>query len=111
MTNTDGTTIITLTCEVPDLEARALTACRGDGVAMAPWNKLTPRERQIAARIAQGVATRAIAGELRISTKTVDSHRAHLLAKLQCPNNVVLSRIATRDGFIAPIADEEARLV
>ena len=61
-------------------------ACEG---AVSPWLTgalsaipLTPRERQIAALAAQGHTDLAIAGRLHISTRTVQTHLAHVYAKL-----------------------------
>ena len=44
--------------------------------------RLTPRERQVAARIAQGCTNRQIAEELVIAQRTVDTHVERILAKL-----------------------------
>lgn len=61
-------------------------ACEG---AVSPWLTgalsaipLTRRERQIAALAAQGHTDLAIAGLLHISTRTVQTHLAHVCAKL-----------------------------
>ena len=57
-------------------------ACEG---AVSPWLTgalstvpLTPRERQIAALATDGHSDLAIAGWLHISTRTVQTHLAHL---------------------------------
>jgi DNA-binding CsgD family transcriptional regulator len=44
---------------------------------------LTPRERQAAGLIAQGLTNKGIAAELMISQRTAESHVEHILAKLQ----------------------------
>jgi DNA-binding CsgD family transcriptional regulator len=61
-------------------------ACEG---AVSPWLigalaavPLTPRERQIAALAADGHTDPAIAGQLHISARTVQTHLAHIYAKL-----------------------------
>lgn len=46
-------------------------------------SRLTPRERRIAAMVAQGYSTAGIALALKISARTVDHHRASILAKLE----------------------------
>lgn len=51
--------------------------------ARALHDQLTPREREVARRVAQGLANRAIADELGISAKTVQVHRQHVLEKFE----------------------------
>lgn len=46
-------------------------------------SKLSPRELQIAHLLAEGFANKAIAYELGISARTVETHRANLLSKLE----------------------------
>lgn len=43
---------------------------------------LSPREREVAARLAQGLSNNAIAGELSISVATVKDHVHKVLSKL-----------------------------
>lgn len=44
---------------------------------------LTPREQAVAALVGEGYASAAIAATLNISVRTVDHHRAAILAKMQ----------------------------
>ena len=44
---------------------------------------LTPRERDVASMVGEGYASAAIAATLDISVRTVDHHRAAILAKMQ----------------------------
>lgn len=44
---------------------------------------LTPREQAVAALVAEGFSSTAIAATLNISVRTVDHHRAAILAKMQ----------------------------
>jgi two-component system response regulator FixJ len=46
------------------------------------WDELTPREREIAQRIADGQANKVVAAELDISPRTVELHRARILQKM-----------------------------
>jgi FixJ family two-component response regulator len=49
---------------------------------LAQYEQLTPREREVAVRVARGQPNRAIAEVLGISAKTVQVHRQHVLEKL-----------------------------
>ena len=53
---------------------------------------LTKREREVAEKLAQGMAVKEIAAELGLSPKTVHVHRANLLEKLGVSNDVELAR-------------------
>jgi len=50
--------------------------------------------------LAEGRAGRAIAQELHLSVKTVDTYRARLLAKLELHSTAELIRFALRHGVI-----------
>jgi DNA-binding NarL/FixJ family response regulator len=55
---------------------------------------LTPREREIFARIVDGYTNREIAERLVVSIKTVESHRLNLMRKLRAHDGADLVRIA-----------------
>lgn len=55
---------------------------------------LTPAERRILGMIAQGKATKEIAGELNIHPRTVESHRASICQKLELSGTNSLLRFA-----------------
>lgn len=62
---------------------------------------LSDREMQVFQLIGNGYGTRAIATELGLSTKTIDSYREHLKTKLAQPTSAELIRHAvqwTKDG-------------
>jgi DNA-binding NarL/FixJ family response regulator len=71
------------------------------GEAM-PADPLTPRELQIVKLIAEGHTSDEIAQDLVISRKTVDHHRANILAKLEMRSVAELTRYAIRRGLIEP---------
>ncbi|TWD78553.1 LuxR family two component transcriptional regulator [Variovorax beijingensis] len=61
--------------------------------AEALWSKLTPREMQVARLVAQGLANKRIAQELApLEQRTVETHRAHVFAKLGLSNSHELDR-------------------
>ena len=67
-----------------------------------PGSILTPREEEIVKLIAEGNSAKEIAAILFISIKTVDRHRANILAKLGMRDRLDLTRYAIRAGLIEP---------
>ncbi len=61
---------------------------------------LTPRQTQILALIAQGRAAKEIAFELNLSVKTVASHRAQIMRRLDIHDVAGLVLYAVRQGLI-----------
>lgn len=60
---------------------------------------LTERELQILALIADGKTSRAIARKLGITVRTVETHRANMMAKLDVDNAAALVRYAVEHGL------------
>jgi DNA-binding NarL/FixJ family response regulator len=65
-----------------------------------PHERLTPREREVLQLAAEGHSTRAIAGLLCLSTKTVEHHRASLMTKLGLHGQTELVKYAIRVGLV-----------
>jgi len=65
---------------------------------------LTPREREVLQLIAEGSTNSGIAETLNISVKTVEKHRANLMAKLAVNDLPSLIRKAMKQGLIFPDA-------
>ena len=66
-----------------------------------PHERLTPREREVLQLAAEGHTTRAIAGLLCLSTKTVEHHRASLMTKLGLRGQTELVKYAIRAGLVS----------
>lgn len=66
---------------------------RAGSTNSARLDTLTPRERQILALVLDGVGNLGIGAQLAISPRTVEIHKARLLAKLGARNLVELMRI------------------
>jgi len=63
-------------------------------------DQLSPRERQVAVLIAQGKTNAAIAAELVVSKRTVESHIANILSKLGVTNRAQIVRWAIETGLV-----------
>ena len=64
------------------------------------WDTLTHREREILKLIAEGYKNKAIAEYLCISIKTVETHRASLMKKLDLHNVSALTAYAMERGLV-----------
>jgi two-component system response regulator NreC len=71
-----------------------------EGAATEPYERLTAREREVLQLAAEGHTTRAIAGLLCLSTKTVEHHRASLMTKLGIHGQTELVKYAIRAGLV-----------
>jgi DNA-binding NarL/FixJ family response regulator len=64
-----------------------------------PQPALTKRELEILALIVDGKTSRAIARKLGIKVRTVETHRANMMTKLDVDNAAALVRYAVENGF------------
>ena len=65
-------------------------------------NPLTSRQREVLQLIAEGNNTKEIAFLLKVSVKTVETHRGHLMERLGIHDIAGLVRFAMRAGLIPP---------
>jgi DNA-binding NarL/FixJ family response regulator len=70
--------------------------------AGAPVDPLTPRQREVLKGIAEGRSTKQIAGDLGLSVKTVETHRAQIMERLGIRDVAGLVRYAMRTGIVPP---------
>ena len=61
---------------------------------------LTGREHELLLRVAQGYSNKEVAGQLTISVKTVESHKANLMAKLSFHTRAEIVRYALHQGWL-----------
>jgi two-component system, NarL family, response regulator NreC len=66
-----------------------------------PMERLSARERDVMHRIVEGRTSLAIAKELSLSRKTIDTYRARLMVKLGVPNRTALIRFAIANDLIS----------
>jgi DNA-binding NarL/FixJ family response regulator len=65
-------------------------------------DRLTSREREIVQLLAEGKSSKEVANFLCISVKTVETHRANIMHKLQLHTVTELVRYAVRNQIIEP---------
>ena len=99
-----------------------IRAVHGGGVALGPmvakklvneflertgeggpaYDGLSPREREVLTLVAEGKTNQEIAADLFLSVNTVQTHRAHIMEKLNLHNRTALVRYAIQKGLIDP---------
>jgi DNA-binding NarL/FixJ family response regulator len=86
----------------PPLSERALEAYlrQADGGSADRQGVLTPRERQVMQFVAEGYTSAAIAEQLFISPRTVETHRSNLMRKLGLRTPAEVVRYAVRHGVL-----------
>jgi DNA-binding NarL/FixJ family response regulator len=72
-------------------------------IATDPLARLSRRERVVFDLVVRGFSTKEVARELCISTKTVETHRAHINEKLAVHCTADLVRFAFRDSSPFPL--------
>jgi DNA-binding NarL/FixJ family response regulator len=65
------------------------------------FESLSPREREVLQLIAEGHSTKEVARILKVSVKTVETHRRQLMNKLELFSVAELTRYAIREGLIS----------
>lgn len=75
---------------------RPLSPCP---VAKGQFGGLTARERAVAALIAQGKTSRALAAALTVSERTVEGHVANILSKLGFSARTQIAAWAVEQGL------------
>jgi FixJ family two-component response regulator len=81
---------------------RSVQAAETRRAAQERVSRLTPREVDIALALLSGRANKGVAHELGISVRTVEMHRAHIMAKLGVKSLAEAAVIATQAGLLVP---------
>jgi DNA-binding CsgD family transcriptional regulator len=66
--------------------------------AVAGLDMLTPREREVAALVAEGRTNRQIGAQLHLSEKTIEKHVSSAIAKLGVSSRTEIARLVGREG-------------
>ena len=67
-----------------------------------PKSLLSPREREVLIRLAQGYTHRQIAAQIYVSVKSVETYRARIAQKLELHSRADLIRYAHTSGLLTP---------
>lgn len=70
-------------------------------VCKRPVSALTERQREVLQLIAEGKSTKSIASLLRISSKTVEFHRARIMEELDLHSTAELTKYAVSEGLVS----------
>jgi two-component system, NarL family, response regulator NreC len=86
----------------PPLTERAIDAYqeKAKAATLSRYDMLTTREREILQLVAEGHTNKEIADRLGISPRTAETHRTHLLHKLQLRNQTELIKYAIEQRII-----------
>lgn len=84
----------------PSVAHLLVDAVARPGAGSAGIAALTGRERDVLRLIAEGLSSREIASELGVSPRTVNTHRANLMAKLEVHKASALVRVAIEQGLV-----------
>jgi two-component system nitrate/nitrite response regulator NarL len=86
-----------------DVAKLVLNQYVSDGVSVATKqaSRLTSRELEVLARVAEGQSNKEIASRLNVSVRTVESHRERIMLKLDIHSVVGLTRFAIANGIVA----------
>jgi len=63
-------------------------------------DSLTPREVEVVQLLAEGKSNKQVAGELKVSTRTVESHRHHIMKKMNFTSFSELVKFAVRNNLV-----------
>jgi len=89
---------IYLSPKIADIVVRRFVS-KSVSTERSAFTELTKREREVLQLLAEGVSTKEIAGRLNLSVKTVETHRANTMDKLDIHTISKLVKYAIREGL------------
>lgn len=72
----------------------------GELDSSSPFDALSPREFEVAMMLCRGLRPEDVARRLRLSPKTVATHKSRMFAKLDVGDTVAMARMAAQFGLI-----------
>ena len=88
------------TSGVTDVILSEFLSGRPASLDTAPERNVTPREREIIQLLAEGKSNKEVAAVLKVSTRTIETHRANIMHKLDVNSLSAVVRYAIRNGII-----------
>jgi DNA-binding NarL/FixJ family response regulator len=70
------------------------------GLSHSLDSKLSPREREVLQLLAEGMAAKEAAAHLKVSVKTIETHRRNMMDKLKMRSIAELTKYAIREGLV-----------
>lgn len=95
-----GTTYLYPSAARPMVEEFLRRVRAGEQSPLSTYQALTDREREILTLITEGYGNKEISVRLDISVKTVETHKAHIMEKLNLYTRADLVRYALRRGLL-----------
>ena len=89
---------IYLSPKIADIVVRRFVS-KSASTERSAFTELTKREREVLQLLAEGGSTKEIAGRLNLSVKTVETHRANIMDKLDIHTISKLVKYAIREGL------------
>ena len=96
----EGGLLVDRVREALDLDAQRLTQREGIDSLHARYASLTERERDILALVVAGHSSKEIARVLRISHRTVETHRTHIMQKMSARSAIDLATMGQALGLL-----------
>jgi len=84
----------------PALTGKVMTVFAGGTIRKSTTASVSEREQEVLKAIALGYSNKEISSQLTISVKTVESHKANLMQKLELRNRTEIVRYAVRQGWL-----------
>jgi len=75
-------------------------AVQSDDDSVLPSSPLTPREIEVVRLLAEGRSNKEVASTLGVSTRTIESHRNHIMNKMNFSSFSELIRFAVRTNIV-----------
>jgi DNA-binding NarL/FixJ family response regulator len=72
----------------------------GSGEGALPDSPLTSREIEVVQLLAEGKSNKQVAAALGVSTRTIESHRTHIMRKMNFESFSDLVRFAVRNNLV-----------